>query len=48
MAGSGQRISQRVACSLPGWYSGTRISAERLRRDQATYTGASYPGTSRL
>src|SRR5918911_3789875 len=46
--GSGQRSSIRVACSLPGWYSGTRTSAERLRRDHATYTGASYPGTSRL
>src|SRR3954454_22885794 len=38
----------RVACSLPGWYRGTRASAERLRRDHATYTGASKPGTSRL
>jgi hypothetical protein len=25
-----------------------RISAERFRCDHATYTGASYPGTSRL
>ena len=39
--GSGQRSSIRVALSLPGWYSGTRTSAERLRRDQAMYTGAS-------
>ena len=46
--GSGQRSSARVAFSLPGWYSGTRTSADRLRRDHATYTGASYPGTSRL
>src|SRR5215210_320671 len=46
--GSGQRSSIRVAFSLPGWYMGTRTSAERLRRDHAMYTGASYPGTSRL
>ena len=38
----------RVAPSFPGLYSGTRTSAERLRRAQQTYTGASKPGTSRL
>ena len=27
---------------------GTRINAERLTRAQLMYTGASYPGTSRL
>ena len=27
---------------------GTRIIGERLRIDQATFTGASKPGTSRL
>src|SRR3990170_4542111 len=47
-AGSGERYSIRVAPSLPGLYIGTRTSAERLRPAQQTYTGASYPGTSRL
>src|SRR5207248_3614067 len=47
-AGSGERNSMRVADSLPGLYIGTRTSAERLRRAQHTYTGASYPGTRRL
>src|SRR5439155_5146773 len=47
-AGSGDRYSIRVACSLPGEYIGTRTSALRLRRAQHTYTGASNPGTSRL
>src|SRR5947208_15946507 len=47
-AGSGERNSIRVADSLPGLYMGTRTRAERFRRAQHTYTGASYPGTSRL
>src|SRR3989304_7535100 len=47
-AGSGERYSIRVASSLPGLYWGTRTSAERFRRAQHTYTGASYPGTRRL
>src|SRR6478736_2572773 len=47
-AGSGERYSIRVAPSLPGLYSGTRTNAERLRRAQQTYTGASNPGISRL
>ena len=47
-AGSGERYSIRVASSLPGLYIGTRTSALRFRRAQHTYTGASYPGTSRL
>src|ERR687886_554524 len=47
-AGSGQRISARVACSEPGLESGMRVRAERFRCDHATYTGASKPGTSRL
>ena len=28
--------------------SGIRTSGERFRMDHATFTGASYPGTSRL
>src|SRR5919198_1424830 len=47
-AGSGERNSTRVADSLPGLYIGTRTSALRFRRAQQTYTGASYPGISRL
>src|SRR5437667_5040756 len=47
-AGSGERNSILVADSFPGLYIGTRTSAERFRRAQHTYTGASYPGTSRL
>src|SRR5919198_3603758 len=47
-AGSGERNSTRVADSLPGLYIGTRTSALRFRRAQHTYTGASYPGISRL
>jgi hypothetical protein len=47
-AASGERYSIRVASSLPGLYCGTRTSAERFRRAQHTYTGASNPGTSRL
>src|ERR671924_2386499 len=47
-AGSGERNSMRVADSLPGLYMGTRTSADRFLRAQHTYTGASYPGTSRL
>src|SRR5436190_17477294 len=47
-AGSGERYSIRVASSLPGLYWGTRTSAERFRRAQHTYTGASNPGISRL
>ena len=37
----------RRACRVPR-RSGTRISGERFRIDHATFTGASYPGTSRL
>src|SRR5437867_1254743 len=47
-AGSGERNSIRVACSLPGLYIGTRTRALRLRRAQQMWTGASYPGTRRL
>ena len=44
-AGSGMRSSMRVPMPRR---SGTRMSGERLRIDHATFTGASYPGTSRL
>src|SRR4026208_221022 len=47
-AGSGERYSMRVAPSFPGLYTGTRTSADRLRRAQQTYTGASNPGINRL
>src|SRR5262249_57882611 len=47
-AGSGERNSTRVELSWPRFGSGTRTSAERLLRAQHTYTGASYPTTSRL
>src|SRR2546425_7218586 len=47
-AGSGERYSMRVAPSFPGLYIGTRTSADRLRRAQHTYTGASKPGINRL
>ncbi len=38
----------RVASSFPGLYMGTRTRALLFRRAQQMYTGASYPGTSRL
>ena len=40
-AGSGLRISARTVLSLPCTYSGTRMSAVRLRCAQLMYTGAS-------
>ena len=43
--GSGIRSSQRVPSPRR---SGMRTSGDRFRIDQATLTGASYPGTSRL
>src|SRR5256885_16589227 len=46
-AGSGGRNSTRLAFGLAE-YIGIRQAAERLRREYARFTGASYPGTSRL
>src|SRR5579864_2927792 len=46
-AGSGGRNSTRFAFGLFE-YIGMRIAAERLRREYAKLTGASYPGTKRL
>ena len=45
--GSGQRNSSRFAFGLFE-YSGMRTDAERLRCEYTRFTGASYPGTSRL
>jgi len=45
--GSGGRNSMRFAFGLAE-YIGMRQAAERLRREYARFTGASYPGTSRL
>src|SRR5208282_6243816 len=45
--GSGGRNSSRLAFGL-GEYMGMRTAAERLRREYARFTGASYPGTRRL
>src|SRR4051794_29463284 len=45
--GSGQRNSRRFAFGLFE-YSGIRTDAERLRCEYTRFTGASYPGTSRL
>src|ERR671924_1993425 len=44
--GSGQRNSSRLAFGLFE-YIGIRMAAERLRADNARFTGASKPGTSR-
>src|SRR3954470_8966854 len=46
-AGFGGRNSTRFALGLAE-YIGMRHAAERLRREYARFTGASYPGTSRL
>src|SRR5271166_5061923 len=46
-AGSGGRNSTRLALGLAE-YIGIRHAAERLRREYARLTGASYPGTRRL
>ena len=43
--GSTERTSKRVPIPRD---AGTRTSGERLDGDQATYTGASYPGVKRL
>src|SRR5574341_1695165 len=45
--GSGGRNSSRFALGLAE-YTGMRTAAERLRREYTRFTGASYPGTSRL
>src|SRR5689334_13767630 len=47
-AGSGERNSIRTDSFLPRFDNGTRTNAERLLRAQHLYTGASYPGISRL
>src|ERR1700681_3580682 len=47
-AGSGARNSMRVESLLPFFGNGTRTRAERWLRAQHLYTGASYPGISRL
>src|SRR5262245_60070639 len=44
---SGHRNSIRLAFGLDE-YTGMRMLADRLRREYARFTGASYPGTSRL
>src|SRR5215813_10659004 len=46
-AGSGGRNSTRFAFGLAE-YIGMRHAADRFRREYARFTGASYPGTSRL
>src|SRR5919106_5673830 len=45
--GSGGRNSRRLAFGLFE-YTGIRTHAERLRCEYTRFTGASYPGTSRL
>src|SRR2546423_5797624 len=44
---SGQRNSMRLVFGF-SLYIGMRIAAERLRLEYTRFTGASYPGTSRL
>src|SRR5438132_27836 len=44
---SGQRNSIRLVLEF-SLYMGMRIAAERLRLEYTRFTGASYPGTSRL
>src|SRR3954451_2211428 len=45
--GSGGRNSRRLAFGLFE-YTGIRTHAERFRCEYTRFTGASYPGTSRL